>query len=217
MTYRSTSHTEVQGLVVRSNATIQEIRHHLDTQYAHCRHNSTRIPLSNLPEEFPSTIEQGKQPHLQTAALPAKLAKRLQTIILPVLISARSFKSMNMMDITLSVRRGRVIFERWTTSGQAVFEVSSSEPSYGMEISMQTSWILPIRISLIILLTTRLLARWSLSASIQMKHHRVVPMNSEIAEAVRTGNMTCITKLFNDGRARPTDVLLNGYTLIHVG
>ncbi len=216
MTFRSTSHIEVKRLAIRSNAAIQETRHHVDAKYAHLIHEITSTPLQNLPEPSPSVIEQKNRPHLQTAALPAKLAKRLQTVLLPVLISVGSFTSMNMMGVTLSVRRGRVIIERWTTSGKVVYEVLKPEPSYGIEISMQIAWILPTRISLVMFLTTRLLARWSFFTSIQIKHHRIVPTNAEIAEAVRTGSVAHITKLFGDGRARPTDVLLNGHSLIHV-
>lgn len=204
------------GLAIKSDAAIQETRHYVDATYAHLVHKVASIPLENVPEPSSSVTEPRKRPHLQTAALPTKLAKRLQTVVLPVLITGRSFTSMNMMDVTLSVRRGRVIIERWTASGEVVYEVLKSEPSYGMEISMQTTWILPSRISLVVFLTTKLWARWSLSTSIQIKHHRIVPPNAEIAEAVRTGSVAQITKLFSGGRARPTDVLLNGHSLLHV-
>ena len=123
MTFRSTSHIEVKRLAIKSNSAIQETRHHLDANIAHLLHKITSLPLQNLPEPSPSVIEQKIRPHLQTAALPAKLAKRLQTVLMPVLISVRSFTSMNMMDFTLSIRRGRVIVERWTTSGEVVYEV----------------------------------------------------------------------------------------------
>ena len=216
MTSRSTSHIEAKGLAIRANAAIQETRHHVDARYARLVHEITSIMPQNLPEPSSSVIEQKNRPHLQPAALPAKLAKRLQTILLPVFINVRSFTSMSIMDVTLSVRRGRVIVERWTTSGKVVYEVLRPEPSYGIEISMQTTWIFPTRISLVMFLTTRLLARWSLSTSIQIKHHRIVPSNAEIVEAVRTGSVAHVTELFSDGRARPTDVLLNGQSLIHV-
>ena len=185
-------------------------------EYAHLIHKITNIPLQTLPEPSSSVIEQKDQPHLQTAALPAKLAKRLQTVLLPVFISVKSFTSMKLMHVTLSVRRGQVVIERWTTSSKAVFEVLKSEPSYGIGISMQIDWILPTRLSVVMFVTRRLLARWSLLTSIQFQHHRIVPTNAEIAVAIRTGCVADMTKLFSNGRARPTDVLLNGYSLIHV-
>ena len=211
--YRSSTQNEIKGLATRSNTAIRETRDHLDGTYTHILREIKNLQVQNHAS---SMVERKNEPALQTTTLPAKLAKRLDTVLIPVLISVNSFNSKNMMDLTLSVRRGRVIVERWTTSGKAIYEVLSPEPSYGIEISMQINWIVPTRISLIVLMTMRLLARWSFLSSIQIKSHKIVPTGVGIAEAVRIGNVNQITKLFSEGRARPTDVLLNGYSLIHV-
>ena len=217
MTSRSTSHIRAQRLAIRSDVAVQELGHQLDAKYQQIIDKINTISPPDLPQPSPYAIEQQNSPSLlQTVAVPAKLAKRLQILFLPVSISARSFTSMRMMNIVLSIRRGQVVIEKWTTSGEIIYEVLRSEPSYGIEISMQATRILPLRMSLVLFLTTRLWARWSLSTTIQVKHHRIVPLDAEIAVAVRTGNVAHITKLFSDGQARPTDVLLNGHSLIHV-
>ena len=109
------------------------------------------------------------------------------------------------------------MIERWTTQGKAIYEILKADPGYGIEVSAQITWMISLRMSMVLLLTAKLWEQWSLSTSFRMVSQKIISANAEIVVAVKTGNMISMTNLLRDGRARPTDVLVGGRSLLHVG
>ena len=118
--------------------------------------------------------------------------------------------------LKLSLRHGYIVVQRWTSKGEAVYEILKSSPGYAIEISAQFTWIVPLRLSFLLFLTARSLEKWTLSTAFQLTTHRIVPINAEIVSAVRRGDRGSVINLFKDKRARPTDVLADGHNLVHV-
>lgn len=131
----------------------------------------------------------------------------------PTYISGRYLCQISLYHSKCFFRHGRIILQKWDSRGEAFYETMKTDSSCVIELSAQ---IFSRRLSIMLFLVSTMWARWKLVAMFKLSSQRIIPTNAEIVLAVSSGDILKIKSLFNEKSASPGDMLLNGYSLIHV-
>ena len=145
----------------------------------------------------------------------SELAKILQTIIDPIAISGRAFRSVNLQVTCINIRCGSLIFRTWTPEGQALFNKDKPVSGFGVEVSFQFPRTY-LRLFLMLTLPSKIFGSWGLSTRSYVAYNCVVRRTDEVILACNTGDIVKLRSLFSERRAEPRDTLPNGYSLLHV-
>lgn len=142
--------------------------------------------------------------------------KFVESCVEPVAVQASLARYYDFFVAQFELSAGRTLVRRWSATGKTFYQLLSRTDGLGFEISLLVPRWFALRISIQII-ATRQLGRgmsWCLYPSLIQA--AVIPHNSNTIMAVRTGNVRLLETLISAKEAQISDILSNGYGLIHV-
>jgi hypothetical protein len=135
----------------------------------------------------------------------------------PTSVRATRMYQQNTRCIKVTLWRGPLYVQRWHPSRQPAFGSLPQDQGYGVGIS----FAFPSPYFTNATFTTFFLRQFNKSWMSTSVHWNlslpaVVEKDSEIMEFASLGNLEAMLELFRSGRATPTDVTLDGSSLLHV-
>lgn len=115
------------------------------------------------------------------------------------------------------LRAGPVIIQKWATDGKETYQTLNVRNGYGIDITIQAPCLFHARISLMLFFMAKIFDCWTVSASSRIMSQKIVSENARAVQAAGDGDTIALMQLFSNKQAGPTDTLLNGQNLLHVG
>ena len=142
--------------------------------------------------------------------------KFVESWVEPVAVQASLARYYELFGAQFELRAGRAIVRRWSTTSKTFYQLLSRTDGLGFEVSLLVPRWFARRISIQIIATSRLGRGRSWCLYPSLTQATVIPHSSNTVMAVRTGNIQLLRNLISGKEAQTSDILSNGYGLIHV-
>lgn len=144
------------------------------------------------------------------------LAQWLEAYVGPVSVRASKLHRHDIALGSWTLWLGPILNQRWNTSQEPCYEVSSSGQGYGITMTLRLPWCCRAKATLMMFLMCRKQQRGGLSVQWNLSLSRVVPKDAKIMKCVQADDLQQTRALFQMGDAAPSDISPEGITLLHV-
>jgi len=184
----------------------------LDQQPIVRRSRQQRVPTKRVPK----CVEKAESQVGFEQVVSKRLMRYLTEVSDPVGLRLRNWHILAMNAISLDIKSGPTVVRKWIKGGHEQYIVLPVSNSYSISLILESNKHVPYRWSIVI----HSFYEWSfvpsLSFQCQLKVSKQIQRDSASCRAAQTGQLGLLRQLFSEGKARTTDILPCGNTLLHV-